>query len=153
MDDFKKALNYSFLLLKYRGRSCGEIEYRLKQKGFSWLIIRQVVDYLRDHKYLNDQDFVRMFITYSLAKGWGPRKIDYALKQRGISPKLRQYAQELQPQDSRMIRDIAQRKLKFYYGKINVYQKVLRHLISRGFDYSKSTMILEELEVSDNRQD
>ncbi len=69
-DCFNKALQYSLLLLKYRARTKKEIFRRLKEKGWKNLLITKVVNYLNENKYLNDNEFVELFIESSLNKGW-----------------------------------------------------------------------------------
>lgn len=140
MKDFNKALKYSFLLLKYRERSKNELIFRLKKKGYSFSLAKEVLNYLEDNNYVNDKKFVDSFVSYSLQKGWGPRRIDFNLKKLGISFRFREQALQGQVYSDR-IREIAQKR-SAYYRKIKpslskklIYQRIIRVLTAKGFDY------------------
>jgi len=57
VDDYQKALQYAFLLLRYRDRSENEIIQRLKKKGFSEDTGREVGIYLKDRGFIDDTRF------------------------------------------------------------------------------------------------
>jgi regulatory protein len=141
---FQKALNYSFLLLKYRARSSSEIISRLKRKKYSISLIEKVVNYLQENNYLNDEDFTRLFVAWSLEKGWGPKRIDFSLKELGIPLKLRQAS--INKIDCRqVIREII--KLK---KPINL--KVIRSLEAKGFDPEDIVAEVERFKNDDHSQ-
>ncbi len=78
----KAALN----LLKYRARSCKEVEMRLIKKGFKESEILETISYLNDVGYLNDKEFVRLFIRDKVnQKGVGEIYLKSKLAQHGIS--------------------------------------------------------------------
>ncbi|MBU2436171.1 MAG: recombination regulator RecX, partial [Candidatus Omnitrophica bacterium] len=83
-----KALNYSFLLLRYRPRSREEIISRLKEKGYPSSLIEGTLDYLEEKNYINDEEFARTAIFSSLQKGYGRRRIEFMLKKLGIEQSL-----------------------------------------------------------------
>jgi regulatory protein len=56
-DSFDRALQYAFLLLKYRDRSEKEMLQRLGRKGFSEENARAVADYLKIKGYIDDERF------------------------------------------------------------------------------------------------
>ena len=127
MKDFSRALNYSFLLLKYRERSRFEIRSRLKDKGYSSGVIEQTINYLEENNYINDESFVAAFVVYSQDKGWGPRRIDFNLKKLGVSAELREKA------------------LKAAAGN---YQENIREIIKQRLaQYKKSG--INDLEIAD----
>ena len=136
LQDWAKALNYSFLLLKYRPRSYEEIKSRLRQKCCPSSSIDKVLAYLTEKGYVNDEEFLRVFIASSLAKGWGRRRIDLTLKRLGIAENLRQQVFKDNREACRgKLREIVERKIHKYKGTKNAYQKIVRYLASRGFDY------------------
>lgn len=146
MEDYKKALNYSFLLLKYRARSEEEIKYRLKRKKYNTKTIEKVLDYLKENNYLNDEDFTRMFVSSSLNKGWGGRKINFALKKLGINEELIEKALVDKKGQREKLRELIKKRLTRYKGDKNLYQKIVRQLVTRGFEYSD---ILKEMQAID----
>lgn len=147
-DNFNQALAYALLLLKYRIRSKHETIARLDKKGYSCKTIQQVIDYLQEYKYLDDNKFAYNFIDYAIARGWGPRKIDYELKKFGISDDLRKKALTKANYQTQLRRLIEQ-KLELYRcrnKKVDfnqIRQKVLRLLMARGFSYQDIIRILE----------
>jgi regulatory protein len=148
-DNFKQALAYAFLLLKYRVRSKRETIARLDKKGYAPETIQQVADYLQEHKYLDDGNFTYSFIEYAIAKGWGPRKIDYELKKFGIADDLRKEALT-KANHQQQLRLLIEQKLKLYGSRnkkapfIQIRQKVLRLLMARGFSYQEIVTMLED---------
>jgi regulatory protein len=136
LEDFNKALNYAFLLLKYRPRSKSELISRLRRKSFPAPLIDKVLEYLTELNYIDDREFSRLYISSSLAKGWGRKKIALGLAKLGIAAEV----SEEFLKDRNIFREklgiLIRKRLKFYQGKKNVYQKILRYLAQRGFDYA-----------------
>ena len=151
MKDFNKALNYSFLLLKYRARSRAEIASRLKKKGYSASIIEKTIAYLKEANCINDEDFVENFVNYSLEKGWGPRRIDFNLNKLGISCELRKQVLERQIDYRPKIREIIKRKLTYYKKSGDrdkgIWQKISRSLVAKGFSYEDIFREMKDMEV------
>lgn len=143
MKDYTKALNYSFLLLKYRARSKEEIKQRLKHKGYSTPLIEEVLNYLIQHQYLDDDVFARMFANSCLIKGWGQRKIDFALKRLGVQESIRKNALPEKSAVRKRLREIIEKITVRYRNKKNAYHKIISYLLRRGFNYSD---IVSELE-------
>lgn len=59
---FDKAFNRSLKYLSFRPRSVKEIQDYLKKKRFSNQIINRVVKKLTELKFLNDEEFAKMWI-------------------------------------------------------------------------------------------
>lgn len=136
MDEYTKALNYAFLLLKYRSRSRYEIAFRLERKKYSSSLIKKVLDYLEEYRYINDAEFAKAFIAQGVVKGYGKRRIEYSLKKLGVSKETAGPLLKSLTEDKSKIRDIIAKKIKYYRGKKNVAAKIMRHLLARGFGYA-----------------
>ena len=144
MQDYNKALNYAFLLLKYRPRSKNEVSARLEKKGFTGAVIAQVIDKLQEYDYVNDKDFVRFFLASSQNKGWGSLRIERALSSLGVDKELvTAGCAAIDYRDK--IRSLIDKKCKFYQGKKNAYAKLMRFLLARGFRYGD---VIEEMRGS-----
>ena len=141
MKDFNKALSYSFLLLKHRDRSSSEIISRFKIKGYSPAIRKQVIEYLKENNYINDEKFARLFVDCSVEKGWGPIRIEFNLRKLGISFQLRKQVLKKSGVYNEKIAEIIQKKLTYYRAKKpiipaqKIWQKIVAHLRRRGFEY------------------
>lgn len=140
--DFKKALNYAFLLLRYRSRSRKEMVGRLERKQYSPKVISLVLTYLEDKNYIDDRQFAVEYIRSAKEKKWGPRKIKFNLANLGVKGAV--VDRELNDKLSQLkdIKILIERKKRNLAGKKNIYQKIMRHLVSRGFEYED---IIEEM--------
>lgn len=135
MKDFNKALKYAFILLKFRQRHSAEILNRLTKKGYSLEVIEDVLDYLKKNKYIDDEEFVKNYISTLSKKGFGRRKILAGLKNMNISEKV---LEDLEiPSNDEKILQLIDKKINQYKGKKNVVGKILRYLLSRGFEYDE----------------
>jgi len=154
LKDFNKALNYSFLLLKYRARSRNEIISRLKKKGYAPAVREKVVNYLEENNYINDEEFVHLYLSYSLEKGWGPVRIDFNLKRLGISLQLRKQVLGRDFAYNDKVREIIERKLEHYKRRKpslptpKIWQKIMMYLVRKGFDCKVIDQEMDNLGVN-----
>ena len=88
----QKALN----LLKYMDRTEKELCEKLKMAGYSQLIINQVITYIYQYHYLDDQRYARQYISDKKGKK-SIKQIKIELKKKGISDDTLQ--EMLQDQD------------------------------------------------------
>ena len=132
--DLDQALKYALRLLKYRLRTEAEIALRLRHKNYSPAVIFAAQDKLKEYGYLDDENFARIFINSRLERGWGSRRIILSLKKLGVGADCYQKFLPSAPAESKSLRALAERKLKFYQGKKNMYQKLSRFLANRGFN-------------------
>ncbi|MGL6248285.1 MAG: hypothetical protein ACRC3A_04235, partial [Culicoidibacterales bacterium] len=76
---YRQAINY----LSYRLRSCAEISTYLATKGHEPQQINQVIERLKEQKYLDDQLFAEAFVrTALLDLKQGPKKVTQTLRQK-----------------------------------------------------------------------
>ena len=74
--------------LKIRPRSIGELRSKLEIKGFEVKAINETVQWLEDHKLVDDRAFTKSWIQYRLARPFGFRRIIAELKTKGISEEI-----------------------------------------------------------------
>ena len=85
-DQYQKALQYAFLLLRYRDRSESEIIQRLQRKGFTEDIGRKVSSYLKEKGFIDDDRFAESLKKMAIEQKYLGRKgVVYYLLTRGIS--------------------------------------------------------------------
>ena len=148
--DFDKALKYAFLLLKYRARSKKEIIDRLRRKGYPPSPIDKVIVFLEGYNYLNDEEFARMFVSSSVQKGWGERRIEFELKKLGVAPKFFESllkSKDFKEKKRQNLYQLIERKMHFYEGKKNRPQKIIRFLVGKGFECDEIFKAMNELGV------
>jgi len=147
MDEFEKYLNSALRYLSFRPRSEKEVVDKLKEKKAPSEIIDRIVLQLKDHKFLNDEDFARWFIEQRLRfKPKGIRIIKMELKQKGINQEIIDEAianlssdeeSEVPSSDLESARKLVEKKLPKYrdLDKQIIYQKLGSFLARRGFNW------------------
>lgn len=71
--------------LENRPRTCGEMKRKLTEKGFEKEEVEKTVADLAALGFLNDREYVNMYINYGFSKGKGIRLIKYELYEKGVS--------------------------------------------------------------------
>jgi regulatory protein len=71
-------------LLTRREHSQRELQDKLVVKGFDRSAVQIVVDALAEEGWQSDDRFAESFARYRIRKGFGPIKIAYELRQRGV---------------------------------------------------------------------
>ncbi len=138
VNQFAKAKNYSFLLLKMRMRSESEIAERLKMKEFGPEVIDKTLEYLREKNLINDNEFAKSWIEERKRKSLGLRKIANELRAKGIKNQvIEKQIGSAKPEynESEMIRKIAEKKLdklKDIDPQV-ASSRVYAYLLRRGF--------------------
>jgi regulatory protein len=85
----EKAKNRAFRLLAVRARSEKELRSKLKEKGFDEAVVREVIERLRELKYLDDESFAGQWArNLGVNKLLGNRRIALALREKGIPQPL-----------------------------------------------------------------
>jgi regulatory protein len=73
--------------LGFRSRSETEVRRYLQQRGFSTTALEPAIRRLLSLNYLNDDVFARNWaLARAQSHGYGPLKIDYELRTKGIAP-------------------------------------------------------------------
>ncbi len=132
----QKLVNYCV----YQDRCHKEIEEKMKD----YLLIPEAKDeillYLIQENYLNEERFTRSYIRGKFyIKHWGKQKIKSQLKLKGISEKLIQSCMNEIHEDDyvKQIKHFAEKLLPTYKG-LQEYQKkskLIRFLIAKGYEY------------------
>ncbi|MCM8823788.1 MAG: regulatory protein RecX [Candidatus Omnitrophica bacterium] len=149
MEEFNSALSYAYLLLKYRIRTSKELSLRLKRRNFSSETIDKVVEFLNKQGYINDNEFIEIFVKDKLSRGWGKKKIFFSLKRLGIEESI--INEELEKislgEYSAKIREVIKRKLggkKTSEIDKETKAKLFRYLIQRGFSLEEIEGVLSD---------
>src|SRR5438067_1557035 len=89
MDEFDTYLSKTLRFLGYRSRSEKEIRDYLVKKTVSTVVIERIIARLYEYKYLNDEEFARMWINNRTS--YKPRStffIKMELKKKGIPSEI-----------------------------------------------------------------
>ncbi|GEM_PF-534624 len=128
-------------LLSRRAHSRGEIENKLKLRGFPREIILSVIDNLEVEGYLNDNEFALLFVrSRLLLKPSGRRLMAYELSKRKVAPRIIQEVLDkvyYNLDESQLAYQLLKKRAETYtrFGGKELKDKVFRYLKSRGFNY------------------
>lgn len=136
----EKAYNYAIKYLKNIKTKKDVYDYLIR-KGFSDEETSKVCDYIEEVGLVDDDLYVKFFVEDSFRiKNKGARKIVYELKQRGIDDdKIEEAIEEASDMEYEALKEAYERKLEATKSETDPYKrknKIIRFLISRGFDYS-----------------
>ena len=136
----EKAYNYAIKYLKNIKTKKDVYDYLIR-KGFSYEETSEVCDYIEEVGLVDDDLYVKFFVEDSFRiKNKGARKIVYELKQRGIDDdKIEEAIEEASDMEYEALKEAYERKLEATKSETDPYKrknKIIRFLISRGFDYS-----------------
>ena len=147
----EKAKEYCFLLLKFRPRSTHELYSRLKKKEFSEAIIKEVIAFLREKKFIDDASFARQWVIWRLKKPYGFKKIAQELREKGIDKDIIESAVEEAKDnfcEEEIVLALAQKKL----GQLRDVDKDKRknrlygYLLRRGFSPQTVIKVIKGIE-------
>lgn len=136
----EEAYNYAIKYLKNIKTKKDVYDYLIR-KGFSDEETSEVCDYIEEVGLVDDDLYVKFFVEDSFRiKNKGARKIVYELKQRGIDDdKIEEAIEEASDMEYEALKEAYERKLEATKSETDPYKrknKIIRFLISRGFDYS-----------------
>lgn len=136
----EKAYNYAIKYLK-NIKTKKDVYNYLIRKGFSDEETSEVCEYIEEVGLVDDDLYVKFFVEDSFRiKNKGARKIVYELKQRGIDDdKIEEAIEEASDMEYEALKEAYERKLEATKSETDPYKrknKIIRFLISRGFDYS-----------------
>ena len=140
------------MFLKNTRTEAETIKY-LKDNDYSESEIDEAIKYAKEVGYINDIDYINAYVSdHLLINKWGPQKIIFKLKEKGISDEAVNFA--LMDNEEIIKRNLYAQVEKKAKG-LNLEdfknkQKVINHLVSRGYDYNSAKNALEDY-IDDNR--
>jgi regulatory protein len=146
-DSYKKAKSVSLKYIEKSYKTEKQIADKLRIKGYEDITINKVIDFLKEYKFIYDDEFVKNYVKEKLSS-IGRRKIEYNLLKKGISSDL--IRETINSMDSDIEYDSAYNiGLKKYsilqhkeLDKRKINQKLLQFLLGKGytFDISKNAV-------------
>lgn len=122
-----------------------EIRTLLSSENFGEEIIDEVLDYLIEYEFVDDEYYALLFCRDKRnINGYGPVKIAYILRQKGIDDStiahgLEEYTADM---EQSMIESIVEKKYLRDGILVKEREKIIRFLLSRGFHYSEIKEVL-----------
>ena len=152
MDLFEKYYASALFYLQYRARSEKEIEDYLKKKNASDPIRQQVIAKLKAQKFLDDENFARMWIESRMrAKPRSQMLLKMELRRKGISDDV--IRSVLQGEDVKVVDDttlaikLVEKKIRRYQAlpKEQIYIKLGGLLSRNGFNWETAKRAIDEV--------
>ena len=140
---FDRALKY----LSFRQRSTKEIHDYLVKKQYEDNDIREAIEKLIELKFLNDDDFARLFTENRQRKGKSKKSIEFELKQKGISKEKATDILDFAKSDIKTALEYMTKRVKqFDRLEPELRQKrIISRLRSRGYDWDTISKVLKKL--------
>ncbi|MDD2928038.1 MAG: regulatory protein RecX [Candidatus Omnitrophica bacterium] len=136
-ESFAKARDYAFFLLKFRLRSENELAGRLKLKKIPAETIKEVISFLKEKRFIDDNVFARAWINSRLKKPFGLRRIKQELRQKGVDKEIieAQTAKLEDYSEGKTVLDLAKGRLNRIKGidQVSSKRRVYAYLARRGF--------------------
>lgn len=135
---FVKGKNYCFTLLKVRQRSQYELGQRLKQKRYPAGVVRSLISYFKGLDLIDDRQFAHDWVRMRLSRNFGPHRIAFELRQKGIAETIiagiiKKTGQDVNEETK--VDEIAQKQFfKYRHLKHEIAQRrIYGYLLRRGF--------------------
>ena len=164
MDDFEKFYNIALRFLSYRPRSEKEVRDHLKLKASHFAkasrdkqnskLIDQVIQKLKEYRFIDDVGFAKKWIEERMQfKPRSLRLITLELKRKGISEEIIESiihdSQFMIQNDLEQAKRLVEKRMNRSFGKLGMtpekeYQKLVRFLASKGFDWDTIKKAIDE---------
>ena len=130
--ELKSALKVALNYLKLRDRLEGEVRKKLASKEFDQGTCHQIIEYLKDKKFLDDERYISSYIESKTSiRSYGPYRIKNDLLQKGASSQLiDKYLCEIDTED---LLENALKLLNKKYSPDEKYEKMARFLALKGY--------------------
>ncbi len=133
--DEEQAWAWLLANLNRRDYSHKEALDRLRAKGFGGDAAKAAVERAEKLRFMDDSRYLDLFTSQKIAKGWGRRRIERALSERGIdASSCEGWAERYFDSDSEWERALVLLERRCIPER-NPYEKWVRLLVGRGFDY------------------
>lgn len=145
---FEQTKNKALSLLSFRSHSEKELREKLKRAGGSDSDIDEVVDFLFEYKFLDDEKFaVAKALDMQNLKKFGKMRIEAELKNLGISGEyIKNALSELRDDEEEILLLILEKKLAGNFEKKNI-DKAIRYFAMRGYEFSDIKRCIEILKT------
>jgi regulatory protein len=142
MEDSERCYATSLRILRYRWNSAGELERKLRAKGFDRETIESTLRRLAEEKWLDDQRFAGGYVRARLQKRIGRNRLRRELFRAGVSNEVieKAVAENVDSEGERARAvAVAEKRLPILikrYGAEGARNKLTAYLLNQGYDGS-----------------
>jgi Uncharacterized protein conserved in bacteria len=149
-EEFLKCKSSALRILEKNHKTKKEIEDKLIEKEYSDKAIERTFKFLEEYNFINDDKYSELYIKDKI-KNQGRNKIKYTLMRKGIDKEI--ITEKLMNIDENIEREtclkIAEKKLQSLERKEDnkyiISTKLIKFLISKGYDYEIASGISKEI--------
>ena len=148
--DYDHGYQYALFLLNLSMRTVAEVREKMAKRGYTTIVINEVINNLLQEKYLNDENYVEVFInSMKNYKTWGRFMMKKKMYEKKLPKELieSKLVELVSDEDET---EIAERYLQREYKDVELKdlayedkQKVMRRLLSRGFGMDTVTKLVK----------
>lgn len=131
-----------------------EMVEKMKRWGLAESVQSQLMSYLTEHRYVDDERYARAFVSDKLTYNkWGPRKIEQGLWAKGIDESIRRRVLS-EVEDSRyadVLRPLLESKRRSTKAssRYELHGKLMRFALGRGFTADQVRECIDESSADD----
>ena len=122
----------------YQDRCIKEVKNKLYSFKVSSQLVENIVEYLIDNDYLNEERYTKMFLQGKLRiKKWGRIKLKYELKSKGIDIKIiNEHINQINEEDYiEYFNEFSTNKIKFLKGTLDQKKRsFINYFTYRGWE-------------------
>lgn len=142
----KRAKLYSMHLLQKKDYAEKELYMKLKRSGYPQTAVEKAVSYVKSYGYVNDEEYVRRYITWQKEQK-GKNRIIMELCQKGIDKNLIQQVMEEEEftDEKEQVRILLKKKRK-ETGNLSEkeFRRLFGYLARKGYESSLILQVLKE---------
>jgi regulatory protein len=147
-ESFEHGYNYAIFLLGLSMRTVGEVEEKMKRRGYTETVIKEVLGKLLEQKYLNDEEYAEVYLrNFKEYQTYGLFMIKKKMKEKKLPDRLVEsiLENELSEDDEYQIaKRYTEKKISLHELRALPYeekQKFMQRLLSRGFRFGVVTKL------------
>lgn len=150
---FDRGLSFALRLLSYCARSEHELHNRLRRKGFSEEIVKQIIVKLKEYGYIDDMEFARQWIEARCRlKPCGSYRLARELREKGVSNDiifhaLAEFERNYSLDELCLTAAVRFCEKRTFADSCEKLRKVRAFLMRRGFSHETISRCLRQLDT------
>lgn len=156
-DQYRQALNQAIIYLSHKKRTKLEVEQYLTDKEYSYDLVKDVIDYCKNNRYINHEDYIESLKNTILkTTDKGPDHFERVAKEKGLSNDLiLKYKSKFEEEmsDDRIINIANKIMSKKKQPPNRLKQSIVQTLQQRGYAFSLINEHLTDLNIEPTSDD
>lgn len=139
-----KAREKGVYYLQFSSKTEEEMRRKLAEQGFSPASVDSAVKFLKERRYLNDEDYARRYLEKN-GKKKSRKQLQYELSRKGISREILELVFEEIPGDEReqILEILRKRQFPLDGGELEEKKKICAYLARRGYSWDDINAALD----------